>query len=112
MSPVFKRVPATDGCFAISELLAQSKGPMGISDISGKLDLNKNTAFNIGPILIDLNVLENQHDKVPDSSIRELTKLRKGISEEISHRLESGIQQIRTTRTAERETVVKKRFYC
>jgi IclR family KDG regulon transcriptional repressor len=62
MSPAFKRVPAIDKCFAILELLAQSKEPMGISDISGKLDLNKSTVFNIGHTLTTLNVLENQRD--------------------------------------------------
>jgi IclR family KDG regulon transcriptional repressor len=35
---------------------------MGISDISGKLDLNKSTVFNIVHTLMDLNVLENQPD--------------------------------------------------
>src|SRR4030043_2307020 len=62
MCPGFKRVPAIDKCFAILELLAQSKEPMGISDISGKLDLNKSTVFNILHTLMDLNVLENQPD--------------------------------------------------
>jgi IclR family KDG regulon transcriptional repressor len=62
MSPAFKRVPAVDKCFAILELLAQSKEAMGISDISGKLDLNKSTVFNILHTLMDLNVLENQAD--------------------------------------------------
>ena len=62
MSPAFKRVPAVDKCFAILELLAKSKGPMGISDISGKLELNKSTVFNILHTLMDLNVLENQND--------------------------------------------------
>jgi len=60
MPPAFKRVPAIDKCFAILELLARSKKPMGISDISGKLDLNKSTVFNIVYTLMDLNVLENQ----------------------------------------------------
>ena len=54
MSPAFKRVPAVDKCFAILELLAQSKEPMGISGISGKLDLNKSTVFNIVHTLTDL----------------------------------------------------------
>jgi len=62
MSPAFKRVPAIDKCFAILDLLAQSKEPTGISCISGKLDLNKSTVFNIVHTLIDLNVLENQPD--------------------------------------------------
>jgi len=63
MSPAFKRVPAIDKCFAILELLAQSKEPMGISDISGKLALNKSTVFHIVRTLMDLNVLENQPDR-------------------------------------------------
>jgi DNA-binding IclR family transcriptional regulator len=62
MSPASKRVPAIDKCFAILELLAQSKEPMGISDLSGKLDLNKSTVFHIVHTLMDLNVLENQRD--------------------------------------------------
>jgi DNA-binding IclR family transcriptional regulator len=63
MSPTFKRVPAIDKCFAILELLAQSKEPMGISDISGKLALNKSTVFHIVRTLIDLKILENQPDR-------------------------------------------------
>jgi IclR family KDG regulon transcriptional repressor len=62
MNPAFRRVPAVDKCFAILELLAQSKEPMGISDISGKLSLNKSTVFNIGHTLRDLNILENHRD--------------------------------------------------
>ena len=62
MNATFRRVPAIDKCFAILELLAQSKAPMGISDISGKLDLNKSTVFNTVHTLKDLNVLENQRD--------------------------------------------------
>ncbi|MFC1581132.1 IclR family transcriptional regulator, partial [Thermodesulfobacteriota bacterium] len=41
---------------------AHSKEPMGISDISGKLELNKSTVFNIAHTLMDLNVLEHQPD--------------------------------------------------
>lgn len=62
MNPRFRRVPAIDKCFAILELLAKSKEPMGVSDISGRLGLNKSTVFNIGHTLDDLNVLENQGD--------------------------------------------------
>lgn len=62
MPPASKRVPAVDKCFAILDLLAQSQEPMGISDISGKLDLNKSTVFHIVHTLTDLNVLENQRD--------------------------------------------------
>lgn len=62
MPPAFKRVPAIDKCFAILELLAKTKKPLGISEISGKLELNKSTVFNIVYTLMDLNVLENQSD--------------------------------------------------
>jgi IclR family KDG regulon transcriptional repressor len=62
MPPASKRVPAVDKCFAILGLLAQSKEPMGISEISGKLDLNKSTVFHIVHTLTDLNVLETQRD--------------------------------------------------
>ena len=60
MNPGFRRVPAIDKCFAILELLAQSKTPLGISEISRKLDLNKSSVFNAVHTLKDLNVLENQ----------------------------------------------------
>ena len=62
MPPASKRVPAVDKCFAILDMLAQSKEPLGISDLSGKLDLNKSTVFHIVHTLTDLNVLENQRD--------------------------------------------------
>ena len=62
MNPAFRRVPAIDKCFAILELLAESDAPMGISDISGKLDLNKSTVFNTVHTLRDLKVLENHPD--------------------------------------------------
>src|SRR5512135_1321376 len=62
MNPGFRRVPAVDKCFAILDLLAQTKEPMGISDISGRLDLNKSTVFNTVHTLRDLHVLENQPD--------------------------------------------------
>jgi len=59
MPPAFKKVPAIDKCFAILDLLAKTREPLGISDISGKLDLNKSTVFNIVHTLQGLNVLEN-----------------------------------------------------
>ncbi|MBN2060444.1 MAG: IclR family transcriptional regulator [Deltaproteobacteria bacterium] len=62
MCPLFKRVPAIDKCFAILDLLAQSKEPIGISNISGRLDMNKSTVFNIVHTLTDLDVLENHPD--------------------------------------------------
>jgi DNA-binding IclR family transcriptional regulator len=62
MPPSYKRVPAVDRCFAILELLAKSRKPMGISDISGNLDLNKSTVFNMLHTLVELNVLETHSD--------------------------------------------------
>ena len=56
----FRRVPAVDKCFSILELLARSKDPLGVSEISVKLGLNKSTVFQIGRTLVDLHVLENQ----------------------------------------------------
>jgi DNA-binding IclR family transcriptional regulator len=58
----FKKVPAIDKCFAILALLAESKEPLGISELSRSLDLHKSTVFNILHTLIDLNVLESQAD--------------------------------------------------
>lgn len=59
MHSSFRRVPAIDKCIAILELLAQSKEPLGISDISAKLNLNKSTVFNTVHTLVDLNVIES-----------------------------------------------------
>ena len=54
----FKRVPAVDKCIAILELLAGSKRPMGVSEISKALGLNKSTVFNIVYTLDDGKILE------------------------------------------------------
>jgi DNA-binding IclR family transcriptional regulator len=54
----FKRVPALDKCFSILDLIAGSKKPLGISEISRELTLNKSTVFNIARTLADLQVLE------------------------------------------------------
>jgi DNA-binding IclR family transcriptional regulator len=62
MPPAYKKVPAIDKCFTILDLLARTREPLGISDISGKLGLNKSTVFNIVHTLQDLNVLENHPD--------------------------------------------------
>ena len=53
----FKRVPAVDKCFRILELLAKSKDPLGISDISKALGYNRSTVFNIIYTLVDLGIL-------------------------------------------------------
>ena len=62
MKSAFRRVPAIDKCFAILELLSRSKVPMGISEISRELELNKSSVFNAVHTLRDLNILENQPD--------------------------------------------------
>lgn len=51
-------MPALDKCFAILDLIAGSKRPLGISEISRELSLNKSTVFNIARTLADLQVLE------------------------------------------------------
>ena len=58
----FKRVPALDKCFAILDAIAGSTRPLGISEISRKLGLNKSTVFNIARTLADLRVLEYRPD--------------------------------------------------
>ena len=54
----FKRVPAIDKCFAILELFARLKKPLGVSEIAKKLNYNKSTVFNMVHTLNDLGVLE------------------------------------------------------
>jgi len=56
------RVPAVDKCFAILQLLAGSKQPLGVSEISRLLKLNKSTVFNLLHTLVVLNVLEHRRD--------------------------------------------------
>lgn len=58
MQPSFKRVPAVDKTFAILELVAKSKEPLGLSDITRALDFNKSTVFNIIHTLCDLEILK------------------------------------------------------
>jgi DNA-binding IclR family transcriptional regulator len=62
MPPAYKPVPAVEKCFAILDLLSKMDKPLGISDISRKLALNKSTVFNMVYTLIDLNVLEGMDD--------------------------------------------------
>ena len=58
MKANFKRVPAVDKTFAILELVANSKEPLGISEITRALDFNKSTVFNIIHTLTDLEILK------------------------------------------------------
>ena len=62
MKASFKRVPAVDKTFAILELLAASKEPLGISEITRALDFNKSTVFNIIHTLTDLEILKQAPD--------------------------------------------------
>jgi DNA-binding IclR family transcriptional regulator len=62
MPPAFKPVPAVEKCFAILDLLSKKDKPLGISDISRQLALNKSTVFNMVYTLINLNVLEGMED--------------------------------------------------
>lgn len=62
MPPAYKPVPAVEKCFAILDLLSKMDKPLGISDISRQLALNKSTVFNMVYTLIDLDVLEGMED--------------------------------------------------
>lgn len=63
MKADFKRVPALYKCFDILEFLSKEKKPLGISEISSALNLNKSTVFNIVYTLTDLGVLENSDNR-------------------------------------------------
>jgi IclR family KDG regulon transcriptional repressor len=58
MKIAFKRVPAIDKCFAILELFAHLKKPLGVSEIAKELNYNKSTVFNMVHTLNDLEILE------------------------------------------------------
>jgi len=58
----FKRVPALDKCFALLDLMAHTKKPLGISDLSNALGYHKSTVFNMVYTLVDLGILENGTD--------------------------------------------------
>ena len=58
MTTSFKRVPAIDKSFAILDLFARLKKPLGVSEISKALNFNKSTVFNMVHTLNDLGILE------------------------------------------------------
>lgn len=62
----FKRVPALDKCFRILEFLSDSRIPLGVTEISTPLALNKSTVFNLIHTLVDLGILET----VPENKVR------------------------------------------
>ena len=70
MKASFKRVPAVDKTFAILELVATSKEPLGISDITRALYFNKSTVFNIIHTLTDLEILKQGSDNKFDLGIQ------------------------------------------
>jgi IclR family KDG regulon transcriptional repressor len=70
MKASFKRVPAVDKTFAILELVATSKEPLGISEITRALDFNKSTVFNIIHTLADLEILKQAPDNKFDLGIK------------------------------------------
>ena len=62
MNTKFKRVPSVDKCFGILDLIAKTKKPMGLSEISKALNYNKSTVFNVVHTLCDLGILEIRSD--------------------------------------------------
>jgi IclR family KDG regulon transcriptional repressor len=70
MKASFKRVPAVDKTFAILELMAKTKEPLGISEITRALDFNKSTVFNIIHTLTDLEILKQSPDSKFDLGIK------------------------------------------
>ena len=70
MKVKFKRVPAVDKTFAILELVATSKEPLGISEITRALGFNKSTVFNIIHTLTDLEILKPAPDNKFDLGIQ------------------------------------------
>lgn len=58
MSSELKRVPAIDKCFTMLGLFSREKKPLGVSEISKALNLNKSTVFNIVHTLDAIGVLE------------------------------------------------------
>jgi len=63
MKKEFKRVPALDKSLKIMELLANSKTPLGLSDIAKKLGYHIGTVYNILYTLVDQNLLEYNDNK-------------------------------------------------
>jgi IclR family KDG regulon transcriptional repressor len=62
----FKKVPAIIKGFEVLELLANSRLPLGVTEIANLLKLNKSTVFNIVHTLLELKFL----DSVSDNKVR------------------------------------------
>jgi IclR family KDG regulon transcriptional repressor len=61
----FKKVPAIIKGFEVLELLANSRIPLGVTEIANLLKRNKSTVFNIVHTLLDRGYL----DSVPDNKV-------------------------------------------
>ncbi|OPY87121.1 MAG: Acetate operon repressor [Syntrophus sp. PtaU1.Bin208] len=59
MPPAYKSVPAIEKCFATLGLFSATENPLGITDISRQLSLNKSTVFNMVYTLIDQKILDD-----------------------------------------------------
>jgi IclR family KDG regulon transcriptional repressor len=62
----FKKVPAIIKGFEVLELLANSRMPLGVTEIANLLELNKSTVFNIVHTLLELGFL----DGVAENKVR------------------------------------------
>ncbi|MBI5586399.1 MAG: IclR family transcriptional regulator [Deltaproteobacteria bacterium] len=62
----FKKVPALVKGFKVLELLANSRTPLGVTEITNLLELNKSTVFNIVHTLLELGFL----DSSPENKVR------------------------------------------
>jgi DNA-binding IclR family transcriptional regulator len=58
----FKQVPAVYKCFAMIDLLANVRKPLGIADIATALGYHRSTVFNLAYSLTDLGILEQRED--------------------------------------------------
>ena len=63
MKKGFKRVPALDKGVRILELLAQSRYPLGLSEISKALGYHIGTVYNIVHTLTELGILDSDSNK-------------------------------------------------
>jgi IclR family KDG regulon transcriptional repressor len=59
----FKRVPALDKGVKMLELLAQSKNPLGLTEIARALGYHAGTVYNIVYTFVDLGILETEGHK-------------------------------------------------
>lgn len=58
----FKQVPAVYKCFDMIDLLANTKHPLGITEIANSLGYHRSTVFNLAYSLTDLGIFEKGVD--------------------------------------------------